>query len=86
MGLTEIFVATGIVIALAGFSWKMVYDQDKKIDTVFRRFDQYKKHLEETHVSDKICKITHERTDEILADLRADVKEILRELRNGKQS
>jgi len=52
--------ATGGLVALFGLLWKSNYDREQSIGRVYKRFDEYKKHIEETHVSKDVCTVIHE--------------------------
>jgi hypothetical protein len=60
-------------------------DNDDKIKRVYQRFDEYKDHLEGTHVRKEICDLLHLQTSEDIKEIKADVKFILQEIRNGKK-
>lgn len=79
------YAALGTVVAVFGITWKMCSNSDKKVNTVFKRFDEYKKHLEETHVSKEVCGILHNQIVEDIVEIKADVKELLTRAKNGNK-
>lgn len=69
--------AIGTILAVIGIAWKMATDTKKEIGTVWKRFDQYKTHLEDTHVSKEVCGILHKQICEDIVEIKADVKKLL---------
>jgi hypothetical protein len=69
--------AIGTIMAVIGITWTMCGNTEKKINTVFRRFDDYKHHLEETHVSKEVCGILHKQICEDIVEIKADIKKLL---------
>lgn len=88
------YAAIATVLAVFGLVWKMTADMKKHCEkhveecsshrsTMYRRFDEYKKHMEGTHVSEKVCGILHEQLNKDVSEIKSDVKELLRKA-NGK--
>ena len=79
--------ALATVISVWGIVWKMTADLKKegsaKRDMIWRRYDEYKKHLEETHVSKEVCGILHKQICEDIVEIKADVKKLLIMVKNG---
>ena len=84
-------------ISLLGFMWKVSGDLNRKSDILFRRFDEFKKYiddkLKEDFVSKEMCHIMHDhskddfirlesKVDNGFKDLDVKVTELLR---NGKK-
>lgn len=89
------YAAIITVLAVFGLVLKMTTDMKKHCEehatdceehrsTLYRRFDEYKKHMEGTHVSEKVCGILHEQLNKDVAEIKSDVKELLRKA-NGKE-
>ena len=85
--MTEILIpmATGfsLLATFWGITWKMSQDTDKKFGTMYRRFDEYKDHLERTHTRKEVCDVKHEQIATDLTEIKKDVKELLKKA-NGK--
>lgn len=83
----ENIIAIGGLISIVGvfwgITWKMGQDTDKKLGTMYRRFDEYKEHLENTHTRKEVCDVKHEQITHDLAEIKKDVKELLKKA-NGK--
>jgi len=82
------YAALATVLAVMGIVWKMNADIKKNCerhlkhcadgrDTVYRRFDEYKEHLERTHVSKEVHDIKYDQIKESVDEIKADVKELL---------
>jgi len=78
------YAAIGTVVAVFGVTSLLCSNTEKKVGTVFKRFDEYKKHLEDTHVSKEVCGILHNQICEDIVEIKADVKELLTRSKNGK--
>ena len=79
------YAALGTVVAVFGVTSFMCGKTEKKMGTVFKMFDEYKKHLEETHVSKEVCSILHNQIVEDIVEIKADVKELLTRSKNGNK-
>jgi len=75
--------AIATVLAVMGVTRAMCAKAESKVDTMFKRFDDYKHHLEETHVSKEVCHILHNQIIEDLCEVKADVKKLLIMAKNG---
>lgn len=90
--LTDYLIALGTIISVFGMVWKMTGDMRKycedrmtdikksnenSIQNVYKRFDAYKTHLEETHVSKEVCGILHNQIVEDVVEIKSDVKKLL---------
>ena len=71
--------AIGTILIVIGIAWNM----SKQINTVWKRFDQYKQHLEDTHVSKEVCGILHKQILEDICEIKSDVKKLLLMQKNG---
>jgi hypothetical protein len=67
-------------------------DNDSKVSRSYERFDEFKKAMELSHVRVDVCAIVHEQVSKNFEDLKqrqiditTDIKEILKEVRNGKK-
>ena len=83
------FAAVGNVVAVWGIVWKMTSTAEKTgsdaRQVIYKRFDEYKKHLEETHVSKEVCGILHNQIVEDVCEIKADVKKLLLMAKNGNK-
>ena len=79
------YAAIGTVVAVFGVTAMLCGKTEKKIGTVFKRFDEYKKHIEETHVSKEVCSILHNQICEDIVEIKSDVKELLTRSKNGNK-
>ena len=73
--------AIGTIVIVLGVAWRT----NEKVGTIFKRFDQYKRHLEETHVSKEVCGILHNQICEDIVEIKADVKELVKIAKNGNK-
>ena len=73
----------GLLATFWGITWKMSQDTDKKFGTMYRRFDEYKDHLERTHTRKEVCDVKHEQIANDLTEIKKDVKELIK-IANGK--
>ena len=80
----EWVIGGGGLLALFAFLWKSIGDQNKKISRVYGRFDEYKNHFEEKHVSKDICQILHKGIKDDVSEIKADVKSLLRKSNGGR--
>ena len=83
----EIVIGVGAIVSLLaafwGITWKMSDAMDKKMGRMYQRFDEYKEHLEGTHVRREVCNIMHEQLRNDVTEIKKDVKDLLK-LANGK--
>jgi hypothetical protein len=61
----------------------MKKERDEKIVRIYERFDEYKNHFEEKHVSKDICQILNKQIKDDVSEIKADVKELLKLRKNG---
>ena len=66
--------ATAVITVVA----KMSNDYKKSISRVYDRFDEYKQHLESTHVSKELFSIIHKQLVVDISEIKADVKQLLK--------
>jgi len=65
-------------LGVLGFMWKVAGDSNKKAETIFRRFDEYKKEVKTEFVSKEGCGIRHDQITRDLQEIKTDVKILLR--------
>ena len=75
--IATIMVVIGVVITMAT-------ECKKQIGTVYRRFDEYKDHIEKTHVSKEVCGILHHQICDDINEIKRDVKELLKRGKNER--
>jgi len=80
-GYLDYLIQGGFAVGILGFMWKMSIDSDKKIATVFTRFDNHKKVVKEEHVSKDVCDIVRTQLGNDIKEIKGDVKLLLR--KNG---
>ena len=73
--------AVGTIIITIGVVVTMATDCRKQINRVYQRFDEYKDHLENTHVSKEVHDIKYEQLKSDLGEIKMDVKKLL--MKNG---
>ena len=76
--------AIGTIIIVIGIALTMAKECKIQIGNMYKRFDQYKEHLERTHVTDKVCGILHAQLNVDIAEIKKDVKELLKKANGGK--
>lgn len=69
-------------LGILGFMWKVAADNNKKAETIFRRFDEYKETMKKDFVGKEGCGIRHEQIMRDISEIKTDVKILLR---NGKR-
>jgi len=77
-----ILTGLGVLATFWGITWKMGTDTDSKIGRIYKRFDEYKDHIEDTHTRREVCTIIHEQVASDLTEMKKDIKALLR-LANG---
>jgi len=81
----DYIIALSTVFSIFLLVWKMTGDMKRYCDTninkVYNRFDEYKKHMEYTHVSKEVCGILHNQLVEDIVEIKSDVKKLL--VKNG---
>lgn len=68
-------------VGILGLIWKISIDSNKKVDTVFKRFDQHKEAIKEEFVNKDVCKILNTQMQRDIGEIKTDVKLLLR--KNG---
>ena len=81
--MTPLITGLGLLATFWGITWKMSQDTDKKVGRMFKRFDEYKKNLEGTHVRREVCDLHVEQMSDNIAEIKDDIKHLLR-IANGK--
>ena len=66
--------AVGIITVVS----VMANECKKNINRVYERFDEYKQHMEETHVSKEFFAFVHKQLVEDILEIKSDVKTLLR--------
>jgi len=78
--------AIAIILTFLGVTWKMTKDlrdeRTKEIGGVFKRFDEFKDHIRESHVSKEMFAFVHKQMVQDIGEIKNDVKTLLR---NGKR-
>ena len=81
------YAALGTIVVVIGVTLTMCGKAERKVSetkqVLFKRFDEYKKHMEETHVSKEVCGILHKQICEDIVEIKADVKKLLLMAKNG---
>ena len=78
-GSVLVYVLEGsFALAILGFVWKISYDNSRGVQTIFRRFDEYKEVVKKDHVSKETCKIVRDNLTEDIKEIKQDVKLLLR--------
>ena len=82
-GLAEVVIQGSFAIGILGFMWKVAGDSNKKVETIFRRFDEYKREMKTEFVSKEGCGIRHDQIMRDISEIKTDVKILVRN-GNGK--
>ena len=77
----SIGIGTAVVIIAA--VWNMAEGCKKSISRVYTRFDEYKQHLEQTHVSKEVHDIKYDQLKASLDEIKSDVKTLVRKANGG---
>lgn len=72
------FVVSGGLLGVLTFVWKAANEQNKKISRIYQRFDEYKEHFETKYVARDMCAILHKQIKDDIAEIKIDVKELLK--------
>jgi len=75
--ITPYVIEGAFMLGIIGFMWKMSAENSRKTNTLFRRFDDYKKEVKNEHVSKDVCKIIHENMNRDIQEIKSDVKTLL---------
>ena len=78
-----VYLEGAFAISVLGLIWKIAVDNNKKVDTIFKRFDEYKESVKKDFVQKDVCKILNEQMGRDIAEIKADVKELVKAKRNG---
>jgi len=72
--------ATGIgtAIIIVGAVWNMSEGCKRSINRVYSRFDEYKQHLENTHVSKEVHELKYDQLKDALDEIKIDLKILVR--------
>lgn len=79
--LLPVIIQGSFAVGILGFMWKLSYDNNEKVNTIFRRFDDYKEAMKKDFVGKEGCSIRHEQLVRDVQEIKTDVKILLR---NGK--
>ena len=72
------WVVSGGMIALVGIVIKGYMDSDAKITRLYQRLDETKRSQEDTYTRKEVCAILHTQVHNDLAELKSDVKLLLK--------
>ena len=75
--------AVGTIVIVIGVVITMATECRKQINRVYQRFDEYKEHLEKTHVSKEVHDIKYDQLKSDINEIKTDVKQLLKKA-NGK--
>ena len=74
--------AIAVVLTFLGIMWKMTKDlrdeRDEKLGGVFKRFDEFKEHVRDSHVSKEMFAFVHKQMVQDIGEIKNDVKTLLR--------
>jgi hypothetical protein len=83
----ELWIQFGVFFVAA---WALVHttkiNSEKKISRIYERIDEVKAEADEKHVTKEVCKIIQERISADIAEIKTDVKVLLRMSNNDKRS
>jgi len=71
-------IGIGTAVGIIGMVTVMAAECKKNISRVYERFDEYKQHMEETHVSKEFFALVHKQLVEDIIEIKGDVKTLLR--------
>ena len=69
-------ISTAVIVI--GAVWNMSETCKRSISRIYTRFDEYKQHLESTHVSKEVHDIKYQQLEKTLDEIRLDVKTLVR--------
>ena len=72
------FIEGSFALGMLGFMYKVSTDSNRKVETIFRRFDEYKKDMKADFVSKEGCGIRHDQISRDIAEIKTDVKILVR--------
>lgn len=67
----------GVLLSLLGLMWKVGTDSNSRSQTLFKRFDDYKREVKNEHVHKDVCKIIHENMNRDIQEIKTDVKTLI---------
>ena len=74
------YIAIGALgVSIMGLAYKVSIDDKAKIGRVYTRLDEVKKNNDEKFVSKEVCGILHTQLREDIAELKFDVKLLLKQ-------
>jgi len=77
-GLVPVIIQGSFAVGILGFMWKIAADSNSKVNTIFRRFDEYKETMKKDFTSKEGCGIRHEQIARDIQEIKTDVKILLR--------
>ena len=83
ISIMEWIIGGGGLLALFIMVFKNNSDVNTKVSRVYQRLDEYKSHFEDKHVSKDICQILHKQIKDDVAEIKADVKTLIRKSNGG---
>jgi len=79
----EVYVtAIGTIIVVLGVVLTMANECKGQIRGMYKRFDEHKKRMEDTHITKELFSFIHKQLVIDIAEIKSDVKTLLR---NGKK-
>ena len=75
--------AVGTIAIVTGVMVATMRECSRKVGVIFKRFDDYKDHLERTHVSKEVHDIKYQQLEKTLDEIRLDVKTLIRKANGG---
>ena len=79
--MTEYWIALGTIGTIIGLVWSITSGMkkscDNKIRRMYARFDEYKAHLERTHISREVHDIKYRELKDTTEEIKSDVKLLL---------
>ncbi len=83
-GIVGVVIQGSFAVGILGFMWKVAADSNKKTDTIFRRFDEYKEAMKKDYVGKEGCGIRHDQLTRDIQEIKTDVKILLRNGSKGE--
>jgi hypothetical protein len=68
----------GFALGILGFMWKISSENNRKVDTIFKRFDEYKEFVKKDFVNKDICVLKHENLMRDVSEIKTDVKILIK--------
>ena len=82
-GAMPTLIQGSFAVAVLGLIYKIAIDNNKKVDTIFKRFDEYKESVKKDFVQKPVCDVVREQLGSDIKEIKADVKELIKIKRNG---